>query len=619
MKRAVVVVAAAALLALGACGSRVGGSGGVGGTGGSAGGGGVGGAGGSGGHGGGVDSGSEVNVEAPTEVSAPAESGADVAPDPCAGVPAAGRCVATNQVEYCSVPTGQGTASIVKVMCSSYEHCTVDTKGTASCTPLPSMCSPGATECTGTTTARECDSTGNWVSHACSGCRASAIGALCPGTLSVKGWSGYLNYEARGPNASYTDWATAPVAIVAPEVLVVSLACDVSDNCTPIDATITGGAGDFSVQIQTSPGPNDKIVFWAAYVRPGTNQIAYVVGLPGTSDGEQATSSVDPSTSSIWSWSEVSSTLPASGSPLTITEANFSGAMRVFDWLRYIFATAEKVNGAQGLPLVIWIRPNTNWDCGSCESTVPFTMKTTPPVAFGAQIFIPALAQTTSYYADPVIAHELGHWVMASYGTMPNEGGPHIVNCTTYPGQAWAEGWATWFSSTARTNSLYYDKQCVDLATCSSTVFFWFDIGARSFWDGSPWPRPTPSGVDVEPSAVPGLLQLLDENEVSAMLWSMTAQSSPALTQPGNAAFFSALQSPQVNKTGPYGRAYTRHGWLLGSGCSKTMIVDYGTPAPEFADFLDALVCGGFSTSSVKSATMPSTDYPYPSSAPICK
>jgi hypothetical protein len=143
-------------------------------------------------------------------------------------------------------------------------------------------------------------------------------------------------------------------------------------------------------------------------------------------------------------------------------------------------------------------------------------------------------------------------------------------------------------------------------------TFFWFNVATRS-WSATsvPWQRPVVGA---------GLLQMLNENEVAAMLWSMTDQTSPALGQADNAVFLTTLRSSLVNKpTGVYSRGYTRHTWGLGTGCTKTNVVDTGISAVEFAEYLDALDCGGFATSSINAATNPTIDYPYPSNAPICQ
>ncbi len=93
------------------------------------------------------------------------------------------------------------------------------------------------------------------------------------------------------------------------------------------------------------------------------------------------------------------------------------------------------------------------------------------------------------------------------------------------------------------------------------------------------------------------------------MMWSLSNAA-------GATPLFQALASPRMtNPTAT--RGYTRHTWQL-SGLNFINVVDTGQPAPCFADFLDALDCAGVSRSSIDAATVPGTQFPYPSSSPIC-
>jgi hypothetical protein len=183
---------------------------------------------------------------------------------------------------------------------------------------------------------------------------------------------------------------------------------------------------------------------------------------------------------------------------------------------------------------------------------------------------------------------------MAFYGTSPGEGGTHILGWPSFPGMAWSEGWATWFSSDMRQDPVYYDKQ--------QGTFFWLNIASRAYADGRKWYRPSPSK---------GLIQLLDENDVSAMLWSISNSATNA-----NQSLYTALASTLMN-TSPFKRGYTRHLWTL-TGTGYANVVDTKQSVPMLADFLDALDCAGFSRSTIDSATQPATYYPYPSGAPLC-
>jgi hypothetical protein len=320
--------------------------------------------------------------------------------------------------------------------------------------------------------------------------------------------------------------------------------------------------------------------------------IAFAVAQPDVPDGQVDTLAPPGVNPQLWLWSIDPQTSP-SGSTLLITEAIGSGAVRVFDYLRYSYAFAQAKYNKPGKPLVVWFRMNTSWSCGACFNDTPTQFGS---MQFQSQIVLPATAQDEGYWADPKTAHELGHWVMASYGRMPNEGGPHCVGVTTLPGQAWAEGWATGFSSVVRTDRVFYDKQ--------QGTMFWIDLGARQYSGGTAWQRPDPMA---------GLLQKVDENEVAATLWALNSRSDV-----GTDVLFAAISSQRMTSS-PFARGYTRHSWTMAAQCVRGAEHDTGESAPMLADFLDALRCTGTPGTAVDTVTNPSTYYPYPSSSPLCQ
>jgi hypothetical protein len=221
---------------------------------------------------------------------------------------------------------------------------------------------------------------------------------------------------------------------------------------------------------------------------------------------------------------------------------------------------------------------------------------------FDSQNWIPMSAADESYWSDAVTAHEIGHWAMASFGKSPDEGGKHFLNCATYPGQAWSEGWATLFSSMTRNNTTYHDKQ--------GGSFFWFDINTPASGSGSMWPSASPSG---------GLLQLMAENEVARLGWRLTKPPGTGSRLETNGRMFRALAGTRMISS-PFARGYTRHSWDVGSSCGMTSVSDHGYTVPMFADFLDGLACGGETTDSeITAAVLPSTTYPYYPSLKLCK
>jgi len=188
---------------------------------------------------------------------------------------------------------------------------------------------------------------------------------------------------------------------------------------------------------------------------------------------------------------------------------------------------------------------------------------------------------------------ELGHWVMESFGRSPNEGGLHCLGVPTFPGQAWSEGWATAFSSLARNSSVYYDKQ--------NGAMFWFDLELRRYSGANLWQRP---------SASSGLFQVMDENEVAAMLWELALD--PAV---GRASVLAALATSRLTVP-PFGRGYTTRQW--DPVCPPLEYNFTNESAPMLADYLDSLVCQGAPATAIDNVTSPTEFYPYPSNLPIC-
>lgn len=501
------------------------------------------------------------------------------------GVPESGICINNNAtVEYCSIPTGSGSPMIATTNCPAGTACAISGNGSAVC-QATGVCLPGATQCLNSSTLQTCDNTGNWQNSNCpSGCSSGAGGAFCA-TAGTGTATGSLTYEFRPHNSAFTDWDTIQSAIAA-NFLVIS-----QSNGTIIDAQLTDANGNYTVKIPASPGSTDYVIF-AAIGFDTAGNIAYMVADPGfTAAGTQSISTAPPAPRA-WTWSVLASD---ASQALGIPEASGSGAARIFDYVRYVYErSAGLYNGQGGLSVVAWLNLGTDWDCGSCFG--PWSV-TTSGTTFQSQVFFGGNLTDQSYWADAVTAHELGHWLMASYGLSPNEGGPHCVSVPTFPGQAWSEGWATFHSSDARGDQFYYDKQ--------QGSMFYIDIGNRAYSSGTgAWQRPTASG---------GLLQLMDENEVSAMLWQIHNGSTPSI--------YAALASPRMTtriSQSPPLRGYTRHTWAV-SNCTITGSSDTGTPAPCVADMLDALLCTGLSTSACDAATNPSVNYPFPSNAPKCQ
>ena len=94
---------------------------------------------------------------------------------------------------------------------------------------------------------------------------------------------------------------------------------------------------------------------------------------------------------------------------------------------------------------VVW-QPGRALSCGTC-----YQHSDSPP-----SIYLLGLLDDNDALDDPVILHEVGHYVQNTYSSDDSPGGSHD-GTPTDPRLAWAEGWATFFSSMVRGDVAYYD------------------------------------------------------------------------------------------------------------------------------------------------------------------
>ncbi len=535
------------------------------------------------------------------DAGAPVDAGSAVdagAVDPCGGVTTDGRCASATIIQYCSVSTGSGGVSLQTRTCGTGERCAIGADGSATCVPT-GTCAPGDTQCSGSSL-QTCVS-GTWSVTPCPrNCISSSLGSFCAIDAPSTTVTGLLQYESRSPNSTTnpTDWSAATFSANAQGFLVFSARQFADGSIQYFDAVTTGigtDGGRFTIRIP-SPATTSDYLIVAAAAGDGVGGISYMVANPGFgSVGVQVEGTPAPNPRA-WVWSWATSTF-SSGATLTIPERFNSGAARIFDFLRFARGYADSYFASSGKSLVAWMQPGTSWHCGSCFAGgyVEFNLGTTLD-SFDSQAWFNGDATAQEYYADAVTAHELGHWIMTSFSTPPIEAGTHYLGGIVYPGMAWSEGFATYFSSDARSNPLYADKQ--------GSTFFWVNVGLRSS-SRYLWRHPVRSL---------GLDQMIDENEVAAMLWSLRNSGSSA-----SYLMYQALFSPHMTGT-TFDRGYFARTWTTTDPATgdATGAIRTTNPAPYFADFLDALVCSGFSTAAVDAATQPSIYYPYPSASPLC-
>ena len=516
------------------------------------------------------------------------------AADPCQGVPVGGQCVSSTLLRYCAIPTGSGTPTVQTYQCPGGTSCQSTGAG-AACVSTGS-CRPYDERCASATTLQTCSASGAWGTPAScpagTTCNASPVGGFCNPAVATTSRTAPLRFEKRRPLANLSDWGT-PTAAPARKVTVISGRLDAMNQLQQVhDITSTDATGSFTVQVPTAPTAQDVVLF---YAMSGTGLgVRYAVLDPQLGAGTQAVGQT-PQNAKYWSWSVAASGLGA-GSVTTITTAQGSGALNLFDSLQAVWAQDSARNqGQEPWPLAMWLGLGTEWSCGACFLPQPFS-------DFEAQIYIPGGAQDEGYWSDYTLTHEMGHWEMQSFGTSPNEGGPHYLMCKTFPGQAWSEGYATWHSAFVRNTSFMEDKQ--------GGGFFWFDLAARQYYPQST----SASAIQRTTAGNPqGLLQSIDENDVAAMLWTLSS-SRPT----GGQEIYQAVASRHLNTT-PWPRGYNRHTWQVGANCTFSNVVDTGQSSIHFADELDALRCATTPASAVDQATVPATYYPYPAASPTCR
>lgn len=487
----------------------------------------------------------------------------------CATLPEGGRCLGARVVERCV------DGVLLQEDCGAGDACVEE--GTAHCA-VGAACVDGTTRCAQGGALEACLE-GRWQARECgAGCVPVGQSGWCgtPGpTL-----SGQVRYARRGPDAAFRAWTAEAELVPARGFLIASYRGD-----TLVDLGVTDAQGAFTLRVPAAAADSDRIVVYAAgRSAPGT--VAYAVADPAL-PGWQRVPVTPGASASIWSWSR--SRRELAGRPVfTIQESEGSGAAAVFEALRTAWYRARERYGRPGLPVVAWLGFGTTWSCGACFSEWPVTAAGR---RWESQVWLPGDGDA-AWWSEAMVLHELGHWVMASFGTSPQEGGQHFVGVPTFPGQAWSEGWATWFSADSRGSPRYYDRQ--------GGTMFWVDLEAREPAWGA-WVRPRPEE---------GLLQRMEENEVAAILYRLGTGT------PSRQRLYEALASPAMNLA-PWARGYRRHKWRMEDG-KVVDVVETETPAPCLADYLDALMCQGFPAGVMDAATEPAVAYPYPSQAPLC-
>ncbi|WP_394835968.1 hypothetical protein LVJ94_03560 [Pendulispora rubella] len=536
--------------------------------------------------------------------------------DACNGAPVDGRCVDAKTVESCGIPSEGGKPRPQVTKCSDDEECRVDDKDVADCV-LKVGCRTGDTACKGTGTLRTCKD-GVWVDSPCSTtCVNTPIASTCRSSgITLVARKGRATFQRRKGNASRTALEATPVEAPARGFLLTF-----QRGTEVISATTTSADdGSFTLDVPTTLEAGD-VVRLAAVAGDDAGGIAYLVANPGFPAGRQKVDALDDvyrdgtKPPAVWSWDWTAKDLPHGNVdlqiPLTISGIRHAGGIaNVFDQVGASYRETKRRYGKGGAPLVVWMGDSVAWDCGDCQQDQKRLLFAN---RFQHDLLISATDDQT-YFSDAMLQHEFGHYVMATYGKSNPESGNHDGSCPSYPGQAWSEGFASWFSMYALGSSVYSYFEKDGALICDYEGYT---------VNGEPWPRPTPSAKDVSPSSAPGLLQTITETEVTATLLKLSRGSA----DPG--PILKALASPRMTKTVAlpggrrgYERSYFAHQWNQDDGTvcqAKSPPEVLLNPAQTMADLFDAMLCAGFDKARLDAATEPATHYPFPSSSPLCR
>ncbi|MFW5741387.1 MAG: hypothetical protein ACOC1F_13585 [Myxococcota bacterium] len=434
--------------------------------------------------------------------------------NPCGDVPLGGECVDDSTIRACLQPDGLASDEpprIVETTCPPGRTCRMGINGAERCVRT---CVSSGVDATWSNA--PCPEDEKCVPHpskpaSCQYVPSSSGGAI-PATL-----AGRIMYEYRGVREDNLGWSEVRTADAF------DMYVTIFDDGEFIGAAITGwdaaseqytdDRGSFVAVLKRELKGPTEVWAWPLVFNYTTGKpLMAVAKLKNTDVMANADEAheywawgidIDPTTTDFGTW--------------TITEDQYSGAIRIFSWIDYgLLRTSNAINDDQMSVAVFW-DPNVGTpSCGACFCG---------PACGGAELRYGETDAEIDYYdtwialggpssdgqtewASSVVSHELGHYVMHNYSLSPGEGGPHYVNAPSRPGLAYSEAWATAFGSTNVGSPIYVDEQ--------SGTFFWVDISKYTY-SGGPLQMPDPDGpID----------QYINENVGAGMIWKMFVDQS---------------------------------------------------------------------------------------------
>lgn len=137
------------------------------------------------------------------------------------------------------------------------------------------------------------------------------------------------------------------------------------------------------------------------------------------------------------------------GVDLDVPDGAGAGALNAFD-VGVRSADVARLGLSRDLDPVVFV-----WEHG--KGTPGNDPKGSHFSATWTEIRLAGLLEDPDIYDDWVIAHEYGHFLMATYSRDDSKGPEHLPSTPSVPATAWSEGWATWFASQALGATTYID------------------------------------------------------------------------------------------------------------------------------------------------------------------
>jgi hypothetical protein len=519
-----------------------------------------------------------------------AGSGGSGPADPCNGVPATGLCKDASTITACLIPDSQyEQPKVVEKKCPDGWTCQQDEDG-ARC-QFPGECIDGDTRCKDKYSIEVCNG-GKWAAALCpdnslclaTGGKQATCGlgpeAQVGTTYPLKG---NIQYEFRLPNDTRTGMAP-PQTDGAFYMLIAAWR-----GQEFVGTAISDPEGNFEIPM-TLPAGDDTIVyaFPMSFNYDGTQPLS-AVARPVPNDEENDTSPA------YWFFQykgAVSEGATELG-PWTVTEAEGSGAIWIFQWLEFGYRRMfEMYPDKPQMSVVTFWEPGVKFSCGACFHPPGLG---SPRVDLGGgqydhydtRFSFTGTEGTPKHWQRSSIGHEFGHYVMSNYSISPNEGGPHGLSDESKPGLAYSEGWATFFGqrNMSEPDPAYLENVYFSVA---GDTYWWYDLDKVATSSGIP--KGNPDGA---------LDQDISEAIVTSMMWNLWAPPVGDLPHKnlGDAPLFDAIVAPRTQNSA-LNRGYKR--------------VDY-------VDYADGFTCSFPEHSSQVDEVSLLVGHPYKSAGKLCQ